>query len=107
MCQVFFAHKRADASKLLVQLEDVGAVDLQVALLLLRQCGGFCKLVHLARSTPPPPPPQALIGEALQFFDDDVRRCFSECTAIDTPNFTWQHAQLSLSRGGLGFRSLS
>ena len=60
------------------------------------------QLVNLARSTPP-----ALIGEALQFFDDDVRRCFSECTAIDTPNVTWQQAQLSLSRGGLGLRSLS
>ena len=69
---------------LLEQLEDMGAIDPQVALLLLRQCGGFCKLVHLARSTPPPPP--ALIGEALQFFDDDVRRCFSQCNAIDTPN---------------------
>ena len=84
------------------------AVDRQVALLLLRQCSGYCKLVHLARSTPPPPPPPpALIGEALQFFDDDVRRCFSECTAIDTPNVAWQQAQLSLSRGGLGLRSLS
>ena len=98
----FFAHKRADASMLLEQLEDVGAVDPQVALLLLRQCGDFCKLVHLARSTPP-----ALIGEALQFFDGDVRRCFSECTAMDTPNVAWQQAQLSLSRGGLGLRSLS
>ena len=81
----------------------LGAVDTQVALLLLRQCVGFCKLVHLARSTP-----SALIGEALQFFDDDdVRRCFSECTAIDTPNVAWQQAQLSLSRGGLGLRSIS
>ena len=101
-CAKCFAHKCADASMLLEQLEDVGAVDPQVALILLRQCGGFCKLVHLARSTPP-----ALIGEALQFFDDDVRHCFSECTAIDTPNVTWQQAQLSLSRGGLGLRSLS
>ena len=37
-CAKFVAHKRADASKLLVQLlVDVGAVVLQVALLLLRQ----------------------------------------------------------------------
>ena len=55
-CAKFFAHKCANASKLLEQLEDVGAVDPQVALLLLRQCGSFCKLVHLARSTPPPLP---------------------------------------------------
>ena len=53
-CAKFFAHKRADASMLLEQLEDVGAVDPQVALILLRQC--VCKLVHLARSPPPPQP---------------------------------------------------
>ena len=34
-------------------LEDVGSEDPQVALLLLCQCGSFCKMVHLARSTPP------------------------------------------------------
>ena len=43
----------------------------------------------------------------MHFYDDDVRRCFSECTAIDPPNVAWQQAQLSLSRGGLGLRSLS
>ena len=46
----------------------------------------WCTLLDLP---PPPPPPPALICEALQFFDDDVRRCFSECTAIDTPNVAW------------------
>ena len=76
-----------------LQLVDVGAVDPQVALLLLRQCASFYKLVHLARSTPP-----AFISEALQFFDNDVHHCFSECTAIDTPNVALQQAQLSLSR---------
>ena len=55
----------------------------------------------------PHPPPPALIGEALQFIDDDVRSCFSESNTIDTPNVTWQQAQLSLSRRGLGLRSLS
>ena len=52
-------------------------------------------------------PPPALIGEALQFFDDDVHRCFSECTTIVTPNVAWQQAQLRLSRGGLGLCSVS
>lgn len=51
--------------------------------------------------------PQPFNGEALQFFDEDVRRCFSECTAIDTLNVAWQQAQLSLCRGSLGFRSLA
>ena len=36
-----------------------------------------------------------------------MRQCFAECTAVDTPDFTWQQAQLSLSRGGLGLRHVS
>ena len=31
-----------------------------------------------------------------------MRQCFAECTAVDTPDFMWQQAQLSLSRGVLG-----
>ena len=84
-CAKFVARKRVDASKLLQQLVDVGTVDPQVALLLLRECGGFCKMAHLARS-PPPPPSSAFFREALHFFDEDVHRCFSECTVIDTAN---------------------
>lgn len=65
------AQKHADASMLLLNsLVEVGAVVHQVALHLLRQCSGFCKL---ARSTPP-----AVVGEALQYFDNDVHHCFSE-----------------------------
>ena len=62
----------------------------------LGKCGGICKLVHLATLA-------VLIEEALQFFDDDVHHCISECTAIDT----LQQAQLIQSRGGLDLSSLS
>ena len=92
------AQKRASALKLLTQLSEVGSADL----LLLRQCGGFCKLVHLSRSTPP-----SLVADALRLYDDDVHQCFTECTSVDTPDHAWQQAQLSLSRGGLGLRCLS
>ncbi|KAL5517220.1 hypothetical protein EMCRGX_G002723 [Ephydatia muelleri] len=71
-------------------------------MLLLRQCGGFCRLIHLARTIPP-----SLAGDALSLFDDEMRQCFAECTAVDTPDFTWQQAQLSLSRGGLGLHHVS
>ncbi|KAL5516255.1 hypothetical protein EMCRGX_G001541 [Ephydatia muelleri] len=37
----------------------------------------------------------------------DVRQCFAECTAVDAADVEWMQAQLSLSRGGLGLRSLS
>ena len=101
-CAKIVAQKRASALKLLTQLSEVGSADPQVALLLLRQCVGFCKLVHLSRSTPP-----SLVADALRLYDDDVRQCFTECTSVDTPNHAWQQAQLSLSRGGLGLRCLS
>ena len=44
---------------------------------------------------------------ALALFDKDVRQCFAECTAVDAADVEWMQAQLSLSRGGLGLRSLS
>ena len=40
-------------------------------------------------------------------FDEDIRRCFSSTTGIDASDAAWQQAQLSLSRGGLGLRSLA
>ena len=40
-CAKYVSQKCAIASKLLTQLEEVGSVDPQVALLLLRQCGFF------------------------------------------------------------------
>ena len=101
-CAKVVSQKCAITSKLLSQLEDVGSMDPQVALLLLRQCGGFCKLVHLAKSTPP-----SLIIEGLEYFDNDVRHCFALSTAVDTTNIAWKQAQLSLSRGSLGLCRLS
>ena len=101
-CAKFVVQKQSEASKLLKELEAVGSIDPQVALLLLRQCGSFCRLVHLARNTPP-----LLVNEAFALFDDCVQQCFSECTAVDASAATWQQAQLSLKRGGLGLRSLS
>ena len=55
-CNGFFATKRVEFTKLLSKLEDVSAIDPQVAFNMLRLSGGVCKIVHLARSTPPPPP---------------------------------------------------
>ena len=58
-------------------------------------------MVHLARATPP-----SLFTEVLGIFDLDIRCCFTECTSVDVSDVTWQQAQLSPSRGGLGLRSL-
>ena len=40
-------------------------------------------------------------------FDQDVQKCFTSCTSVHPSNVAWNQAQLSLSRGGLGLRSLS
>ncbi|KAL5463779.1 hypothetical protein EMCRGX_G032713 [Ephydatia muelleri] len=94
-CAKIVAQKRAIALMLLNQQSEVGSVDPQVALLLLRQCGGFCKLVHLSRSTP-----SSLVADALSLYSDDIHQCFTECTSVDTPDNAWQQAQLSLSCSG-------
>ena len=71
-CAKFVANQRAKANVLLSRLQQVGSKDPQVAYLLLRFCGSFCKMVHLARSTPP-----SLVAEGLGIFDRDIRRCFT------------------------------
>ena len=93
-CANFISSKRQQAARLLSRLEGVARIDPQVALLLLRICAGFCKLVHLARTTPP-----RLASESLLLFDDDVRHCFSSCAVIDIPDEAWKQAQLCLSFG--------
>ena len=100
-CHHYIVHKRLEAQSLLSRLDDVGLIDHQVALTLLRMCGSFCRLVHLARTTPP-----SLSRAALQLYDQDVCRCFFSCTAVDTSDVAWKQSMLGLSKGGLGLRSL-
>ena len=77
-CTGFFAAKRVEFTKLLSKLEDVSVIDPQVAFNMLRLCSGFCKIVHLARSTPP-----SVAADSLKIMDSDVRSCFSKCFSID------------------------
>ena len=82
-CARTIAEKRANASmfNFLALLKEVGPVDLDVALLLLRQCGGFCQMVHIARCTPP-----SVALEGLQLFDEEVRQTFSGLTVASPLN---------------------
>ena len=91
-CTTFISHKHGLAKQLMLQIEEVGALDPQVALMLLRTCSGFCKLSHLARATPP-----SLSVKALELFDQDVRSCLSQSTSVDLTDVSWNQAQLSLS----------
>ena len=101
-CTPFISEKISQAKGLLSALVEVVAADLHVATSLVWICGSFCKLVHLARTAPP-----STSHDSLRFVDEEVRHCFSSCLAVDIPDVHWQQAQLSLSFGGLGFRSLS
>ena len=78
------------------QLEAVGYINPQVALLLLRQCGSFRRLVHLSRNTPP-----SLVKEAFALFDNCVQRIFPR---MHCSGCFWQQTQRSLKRdwGGGG-----
>ncbi|KAL5494323.1 hypothetical protein EMCRGX_G015630 [Ephydatia muelleri] len=84
-CSTFISEKHEEAKALLLKLEEVRAVDLHVTFSLLRQRAGF----------------------SLEAFDHNIRATFSKCTVVDTSNQAWKQAELSLSRGGLGIRSLS
>ena len=84
-------------SMIMSQLEEVGLIDPQVALILLCLCGAFCKLAHLMRATPT----SLIIKNALAVFDEGVGRMFCLCTGVDASNDAWQ-VQLSLRKGGLG-----
>ena len=101
-CRAVLERKRSEAGVLLKRLDNAGQVDPQVALVLLWLCGGYCKLVHLACAVPP-----SFSQSVLQLFDQDVQKCFNSCTDVHPSIAAWKQAQLSLSRGGLGLRSLS
>ena len=103
-CFKFIAGRCAESRKLLSGLVDVAAVDLQVSVSLLRMCGSFCRMFHIARVTPP-----SLASDGLRSFDEEVKECFVMCSAINlnVTNDAWSQAQLGLKFGGLGLRSLS
>eukprot|EP00660_Eupelagonema_oceanica_P019366 gene19366-biopygen40877 len=92
------ARRVAEAKRL---LERIGALpDPQIALLLLRQCASFGKIVFSARVTP-----YDCHGDALSDFDSSVRRCFERFAGLYSPDRNWQLATLATRHCGLGLRS--
>ena len=88
-CSKIITGRCAEPRRLLSGLVDVAAVDLQVAVTLLCMCGSFCRMVHIARVTPP-----SLASDALSSFDEEVKQCFTMCSAINVTNDAWSQAQL-------------
>ena len=101
-CNNFVINKQSSVSFLLQQLQ--GLETPQLALALLRKCAAFCKMTHISCVTPP-----TLIKSSLSEFDDSIHHCFTECLALNlSPQSSgWKQACLSLSRGGLGLRSVA
>ncbi|KAL5493956.1 hypothetical protein EMCRGX_G015209 [Ephydatia muelleri] len=73
-CNQFFSKKLQSALALLSTLEEIGSIDPQIALALLRLCSCFCKLIH-TRVTPP-----HLILNAMQRYDAGIHHSFANCT---------------------------
>jgi len=91
---------RAANKKLLARIVELG--DPQAALHLLRTCASFSKFVYLARTTPP-----TLVQQALVACDEETREAFASLSALQVSQRAWAQCKLSLSRGGLGLRSMA
>ena len=93
-------HTRERTNKATKLLSAIGALpDPQVALLLLRYCAGFSKLVYSSRIVP-----HHAHTDALRDFDLAVRLCFETFTNIDIDDNSWSQATLSTKQSGLGLR---
>ena len=99
-CAQYIESKRKDALHLLSLLPQL--CNPQVAVTILRSCASFCKLAHLARSTPPSPMSESVFSQ----FDNDVLHCLELSSAIELTLPAAKQASLNLSHGGLGLHSL-
>ena len=97
-CNAHTAERVAKATKLLSALGELH--DPQVALLLLRHCASFGKLVFSTRVVPP-----SAHHDALQEFDRAVRACFESFTCLHLDDQEWSLATLATKSSGLGLRS--
>ena len=89
------AAKAGDLLDALGELEDP-----QVALRILRVCGGFARMVHSMRCNP-----AHAQSAGLAMFDGMVRRCFSDFTGLHPTSSQWQQAARGFAHAGLGLRS--
>jgi hypothetical protein len=86
------------AGKIMAQLGKME--DPQSAVLLLRHCAGFSKILYSTRTVPP-----AAHREALEEYGVQMRQCLDEVLQKPTDERGWKQAQLSIADGGLGLRN--
>eukprot|EP00666_Eupelagonemidae_sp_cell4sb_P017889 gene17889-biopygen41696 len=95
------AHTAARVAAAQPQLDAIGELpDPQVALLLLRNCASYGKVVHSMRVTP-----HDHHTAALTSFDHRVRECFERFTGLRPCDERWMQATLGTRHAGLGLRS--
>lgn len=99
-CHAHTTTRVAKACKLLAALGELP--DPAVALVLLRQCASFGKLVYSARVVP-----HTFHATALRGFDDAVRDCVESFLNAGLSDTDWSLASLSTKSSGLGLRATS
>ncbi len=85
------------AKHLLSQIEAMG--DAQTALLLARNCAGFCKVAYSMRTVPP-----LAHAKALGEFGGVIRHSLTQIAGADVDDRGWAQAALPMKAGGLGLR---
>ena len=97
-CQEFVDRKVAQLEKKAELLADLQ--DRQVAMVLLRQCMGFCKVTHLMRCCT-----HGKMDTSMRKVDELMRSTASRVLGLTLEGPKWMQAQLPTRMGGLGLRS--
>jgi len=96
-CEAFLKEKLERVEALFTELVELE--NLHVALVLLRQCASFCRMVHYIRTCP-----YLLQEEGVKRFDERVRGVLSEMVGDSVVGISWDRAGMSVRAGGLGPR---
>ena len=92
-CNGLVRRRRLKAKALMEKICEVN--DAQTALLLLRSCAGYTKLMHNTRTSP-----SSSMASELSSFDLDVRRAFEAIMNIVPDDAAWNRAQWATNIAG-------
>ena len=98
-CTEHVNHRIEKAESLLRRIAELG--NSQCSYVLLKQCAGFAKLTYSIRTVPP-----ELHRQALQSFSAHLQKALADIVAeLAIEDRTWELAQLSIQKGGVGLRT--
>jgi hypothetical protein len=99
-CTAHLIKRCLKAKHLLGQISAMG--DSQTAMLLARNCVGFCKVAYSMRTVPP-----LAHAKALEEYSELIRESLGNIAGADVDDRGWAQASLPMRAGGLGLRSES